>query len=575
MRTFRPGTSALAALMAADDSEVMTLALPGGGTLFEAGETTGMVYVLRAGRLAALHPGNPPKFLGLIWPGEAIGEISVLADIPHTASIVAMRDSELLAMPRAVFLDRVQKHPAILIELMRTMIARTQGERATKKLAVAFGFLAAGEGPPVRPLVENLRRTVEANGARTALLTAEHLAHPTEWFSAREEEHDFVFYVAEAGETAWAAHCLRQADRSFWIGCGDAEPPSAPPFPAARATLKPADLLLVHPRECARPSGGPAWQKVLCCRQIFHAREDDAADIARLARVITGRSVGVVLSGGGARGYAHVGALRALHEHGVPVDFIGGASMGAVIAAGLAYGWGGEEMVARVKAAFVQTNPLSDLAVPLIALTRGRVVDRRLAENFGDTDILDLWRPFYCVSSDLTKGAHLVHDSGLLRQALRASIALPGILPPVVDGDNVLVDGGVMRNLPIDLMQDLHDGPIVAVDVSIDTGLTPKDIETPRSLAHWALSGAWRKGAPIVSLLLRSATVTATRDVIAARGAADVFIAPELDGVEIRDWRAFVPAVDAGYRAAARALESLDCPLTELRTRRGRCDEDH
>jgi NTE family protein len=566
MRSSRGGASALAALMAADDSEVLTLALPGGGTLFEAGETSGMVYVLRAGRLAAIRAGNPPELLGLIWPGEAIGEISLLADIPHTATIVAMRDSELLAIPRAAFLDAVLKHPAILLELMRTMIARSRNERAVKKLAVAFGFLAAGAGPPIRALVERLQREVEKDGVRTILLTAEHLSHPTEWFSDREEEHDFVFYVAETGEAAWAAHCLRQSDRTFWVGRG--EPPPVAPFSVGRATLKPADLLLVHPHACARPSGGGEWQKSLCCRRIFHAREGNEGDIARLARVITGRSVGVVLSGGGARGYAHVGALRALHEHGVPVDFIGGASMGAVIAAGLACGWDGEEMTARIKTAFVDTNPLSDLAVPFIALTRGRVVDRRLSDNFGDTDILDLWRPFYCVSSDLTNGAHVVHDRGLLRQALRASIALPGILPPVIEGDTVLVDGGVMRNLPIDLMQDMHDGPIVAVDVSIDTGLTPKDIETPRSLAHWAWSGAWRKGAPIVSLLLRSATVTATRDVIAARGAADVFIAPELDGVEIRDWRAFEPAVEAGHRAAVRALESLDCPLTELRVRR-------
>src|SRR5580700_3764935 len=156
MRSTKGGASALAALMAADDSEVLTLALPGGGTLFEAGETSGMVYVLRAGRLAAVQPGNPPEFLGLIWPGEAIGEISLLADIPHTATIVAMRDSELLAMPRAAFLDAVQKHPAILLELMRTMITRSRNERAVKKLAVTFGFLAAGEGPPIRALVERL-----------------------------------------------------------------------------------------------------------------------------------------------------------------------------------------------------------------------------------------------------------------------------------------------------------------------------------------------------------------------------------------------------------------------------------
>jgi NTE family protein len=572
MRSFKGGASVLAALMAADDSEVLHLALPGGGTLIEAGETSGMVYVLRAGRLAAVRAGNPPELLGLIWPGEAIGEISLLADIPHTATVVALRDSELLAMPRAAFLDAVQKHPAILLELMRTMIARSRNQRGSARLAVTFGFLATGDGPAITPLVDRLRREVEESGAPAALLTAECLSHPTGWFSEREEEHDFVFYVAEAAEANWAAHCVRQADRCFLVGRGDGDPPDAP---ASRATVKPVDLLLVHPAECVHPSSGHAWQKALSCRRIFHIRQDDKADIARLARVITGRSVGVVLSGGGARGYAHVGALKALRECGVPIDFVGGASMGAVIAAGWACGWNDEEMAARVRTAFVETNPLSDLAMPFIALTRGRIVERRLFGNFGDTDILDLWRPFYCVSSDLTNGAPFVHDRGLLRQALRASIALPGILPPVVDGDSVLVDGGVMRNLPIDLMQDMHDGPIVAVDVSIDKGLAPRDIEPPRSLARWVLSGAWRKGAPIVSLLLRSATVTATRDVIAARGSADVFIAPELDGVEIRDWRAFEPAVDAGYRAAMRALEGLDCPLTELRVRRGKCDEDH
>jgi len=563
----RGGSSALAALMADDKSEALRLALPGGATLIAAGETSGMVYVLEAGRLAAVTADDPPRLLGLIWPGEAIGEISVLADIPHTATVIAVRDCELLAMPREAFLAAAEKHPAILVELMRTMIQRARSERAPQRLAITFGFLAAGEGPPLRDFVERLRRCVERHGVKTTLLTAEHLPQPTEWFSQVEEQHDSVFYVAEAGETSWAAQCTRQADRIFFVGRAD-QAIKAQSL-AARTNLKPADLVLVHPADSARPSGGCLWQEALGCRSVFHARDGDEADIARLARVITGRSVGVVLSGGGARGYAHVGALRALREHGVPIDFVGGASMGAVIAAGTAQGWDDAEMTARVRAAFVDTNPLSDLAVPLIALTRGHVVERRLQENFGDIDIVDLWRPYYCVSSDLTNGRHIVHDRGLLRHALRASIALPGILPPVVDGDTVLVDGGVMRNLPVDLMLDRHDGPIIAVDVSIDTGLCPKDIETPKSFLRWVLSGAWRKGAPIVSLLLRSATVTANRDVIAARGQADVFVAPELDGVEIRDWRAFEPAVDAGYRAMTRALKTLDGPLTELRLRRG------
>jgi len=522
---------------------------------------------LRAGRLAAIRAGTPPELLGLIWPGEAIGEISLLADIPHTATVVAMRDSELLAMPRAAFFAAIEKYPAILLELMRTQIHRAQGQRAAKRLATTFGFLGTGEGSSVRAFVERLAREVERYGSRVSLLTAEHLVQSTEWFSRHEEAHDFVFFVAEAGESAWASHCFRQADRCFWIGRGDGAPPANTALPAAHAALKPADLLLVHTPETLRPSGADGWQKALHCRRIFHLREGDKSDVERVARIITGRSVGLVLSGGGARGYAHVGALRALREHGVPIDFVGGASMGAVIAAGTAFGWDDAEMSTRVRKAFVQTNPLSDLALPLIALTSGRIVERLLQENFGTTDILDLWRPFFCVSSDLTNGTHVVHDHGSLSRSVRASIALPGILPPVVEGDNVLVDGGVMRNLPVDLMQEMHDGPIVAVDVSIDNGVCATDIAMPHSLTRWILSGGWRKGAPIVSLLLRSATVTATRDLIAARAAADLFIAPELDGVEIRDWRAFEPAVDAGYAATVRALNGLQCPPTELRVR--------
>jgi NTE family protein len=573
MRSTRAAANALAAMMAASESDVLRLALPGGGTLIEAGETSGMVYVLRAGRLAAIrsHAGGAPQLLGLIWPGEAVGEISMLADIPHTATVIALRDSELFAMPREAFLGAIRDNPQIMLELMRTMIRRAGDERKAVDGAVTFGFVAAGEGPPIFGLVERIAREIRTRGSRVALLTGEHLALSTEDLSRLEDEHDHVFYSAETGEAAWTSICMRQADRSFWVGRGAAPPEERTKVPPtlAHAALKPIDLLLVHPVDTLRPSGGERWKSALGCHRLFHLREGDADDLGRFARVITSRSVGVVLSGGGARGYAHVGALRALAEHGVPVDFVGGASMGAVIAAGSAAGWSGAELDERVRRAFVETNPLSDLAVPVLSLARGRVVDKRLAENFGGIDIADLWRPFFCVSSDLTAGRHRLHDRGPLTQALRASIALPGILPPVIEGETVLVDGGVMRNLPVDLMQEAHDGPIIAIDVSIDTGLSARDIEMPRSLLRWVASGAWRKGAPIVSLLLRSATVTATRDVIAARGAADVFVAPQLDGVEIRDWRAYAPAVEAGYAATAAALARLDCPATELRARRG------
>jgi len=323
--------------------------------------------------------------------------------------------------------------------------------------------------------------------------------------------------------------------------------------------------VLLHAKRSAPPLCAAAWREALSAERMHHVCQGDCVDLDRLARLLTGRSTALVLSGGGARGYAHIGAIRALREHGVPLDYVGGTSMGAVIAAGVACGWNDEEMEARVRNAFVDSNPLGDIGLPMLALAKGFEVEKRLAAHFGDCDISDLWSPFFAVSSDLTRRTPVVHDRGSLVQALRASIALPGILPPVAVGSTVLVDGGVMRNLPADMMRAVHAGPIVAVDVSIDAGLSPRDLVVPPSLLRWFLSGEWRKGPPIVSLLLRSATVTAERDLLAARQTADVLILPRLESVEIRNWKAFEPAASAGYAAAREALEKLKVPVTELR----------
>ncbi|HRD28173.1 MAG TPA: patatin-like phospholipase family protein, partial [Caulobacter sp.] len=291
---------------------------------------------------------------------------------------------------------------------------------------------------------------------------------------------------------------------------------------------------------------------------------------ARMARVLTGRSVGLVLSGGGARAYAHIGAIQALRERGVPIDFVGGASMGAIVAAGVAMGWDEAEMDRRIRDAFVDSSPLDDVAFPLIAMTHGEKVRGRLREHFGDSQIADLWLPFFCVSSNLTTGAYHLHRRGPLRHALRASIALPGVMPPAIDNNNVLVDGAVMKNFPSDVMRATQLGPIVGVDVTRGRSITADDVARPSSVWRWLLSGDWRKGPPIVALLMRAATVSTGRDLLAAREATDLLILPKVDGVDIRDWKAFEPAVDAGYRAAVAALDALERPVTEMRKARAK-----
>ena len=576
-----PSESALARLFYEErgHGEATWFSLPGGATLFEAGEPADHLYFLRAGRLGAFRKdeNGEPQFLGVIRPGEPAGEMSLITGAPHSGAVVALRDSEIFALPREAFFEAAETDASVMTELARLMILRSR--QAVSKTSIGepsvFGFVATGAAVAVRPLLDKVAREIGRLGYSVTVVGSEAQQAPTEWFSEVERDYDFVLYAAEVEDIGWKQVVGRQVDRLFRVARGDTVPPSqglAHGEPLQAQGL--VDLILVQTKTCKAPKGSQAWVDALRPARLFHVRRDNGDDAQRIARLLTGQSVGLVLSGGGARAYAHVGAIKALRERGVPIDFVCGVSMGAIIGAGLAVGWDGEEMERRIRDAFVTTSPLDDIALPLLAMTRGEKVRERLAKHFDDIQIADLWLPFFCVSSNLTTGAYQLHKSGLLREALRATISLPGVLPPATTEDNnVLVDGAVMKNFPADIMRLTQLGPIVGVDVSRGRSITADDVARPESVWRWIRSGHWRKGPPIVSLLMRAATVSSGRDLAAAREATDVLITPDLTGVEIRDWSAFDPAVDAGYRATIEVLDKLPRTVTELRRGAGRDDE--
>jgi len=248
--------------------------------------------------------------------------------------------------------------------------------------------------------------------------------------------------------------------------------------------------------------------------------------------------------------------------------------MGAVIAAGVAMDWDDAEINWRIRKAFVETNPVNDIAIPLIAMTLGEKVRARLKEHFGEQQIADLWLPYFCISSNLTSGSFQMHRRGLLRHALRASSAIPGLLPPVTQDENVLVDGALMKNFPTDVMRRLHLGPIVGVDVTRGKNITASEVARPSSVLRWILSGQWRKGPPIVSLLLRAATISTGQEMVASREATDLLVLPKMEQIEIRDWEAYDEAIDAGHQGMAEALAGLDRPLIDLRRRLTREEDE-
>jgi len=297
-----------------------------------------------------------------------------------------------------------------------------------------------------------------------------------------------------------------------------------------------------------------------------HLRAGHQADVARVARFIAGRAVGLVLAGGGARGFAHIGIIKALKEAGVPFDQLGGTSMGAIIAAGLAREWSLEEMRDRMYAAFVKDNPLSDFTLPLIALVRGKKVSQRLREHFDEVAIEELPLPFFAVSSDLTSGRIHVHRDGKLWRALRASVALPGILPPVTYHGHLLVDGGVMNNLPVDVMREQSGGggPIIACDITGEIDLQAQDNRYGERPWWWLLGQRMRGNPSIVSILMRSGTVGSEAQRRVVREQCDFLIVPPMPDIQLRDWKKFDRAIQEGYDAARASIEKNGVPLTHI-----------
>jgi NTE family protein len=564
--------AALARVFDDRNTRASWFALTGGEPLFGAGDEADSLYLLRSGRLGVFRreEGQPPYFVGVVRPGEPVGEMALIAGTPHTADVVALRDSEILALPREAFFDAVKTQPDVMIELSRLMLHRARERTTGATEPSVFGFISA-RGRPIRAFVERVAAAIEAQGQTCQVIDHSALSSASEWFSRVEDSHDYVLYVAEQDEPNWAALCARQVDRLFIVGDALTVPPRNLPtrgdgdFGGGHQFT---DLILLRDPRMPRPANTAVWLDALEPGRWFHATEGDIADAERIARVVTGTSVGLVLSGGGARAYAHIGVVRALHEAGVTLDFLGGSSMGAVVAAGPALGWSDDELDARMRKAFVKSDPLSDLALPIVAMTRARKVAGLLQDAYGEIDIADMPLPFFAVSSNLTTGRIEVHRRGLLRRAMRASISIPGVMPPVVIDGQVLVDGAVIKNFPTDVMRQLNSGPIVGSDMSQTRGVDPAGLENPPSWWKWLLSGAWKSGPPIVSILMRSATITTDAELERSREDTDLLILPQPTGADIRDWKIYEPVVAAGHAAAAAALSGLDGPIPTLRKRR-------
>ena len=539
--------------------------LPGGTTLFEAGEPSDAMYCVLSGSLGAYAAteNGQQRLVGRIAMGETVGEMGIVSGNPRNATVVALRDSELGRLPRATFEKLLLNHAQGLLPLLRLMIRRLdsaqQRPRAQHAASKTFAIVPHGDGLGVRGFATRLASCLKGLG-RTELVSSQHEAErTTDFFHSLERNNEFVVYLCDVTPTRFSKLCLRQAD-SVLLVAHARETPSE--WPALRGlqdrglAAQGAELLLLHDERVA-PAVAKAWLDLKPGLPHHHVRSRD--DVARVARLLTGHSTGVVLSGGGARGFAHIGVLRALREAGVTIDSIGGTSIGAVIAAAYACEWSHEELQMRVRRCFVDTNPVDDYTLPLVSLVAGRKVERLLRREFGNVAIEDLPLPLFCVSTNLSSGRFAVHRRGDLSRWLRASVAIPGILPPIVEGGELFVDGGTINNLPVDVMREAGLGRVIGVDVGSDRALTvdAADADSLSSGGVRALLRGRRPRIDILKILVRAGTINSVANTASGRNLADLLLQPPLEQIDMLNWRAFDRAIEAGYRYASERLRIL------------------
>jgi len=531
--------------------------LAAGQWLFREHEPGDAMYVIRAGRLEVVDEATGAVIREL-GRGEAIGELALLTDSTRSASARAARATDVIAVGQADFTELLHSSPALSLALNRSLGRQLRDTRAPAPTArprpATVALIALDDTIPLQQLAARLGDALKAHLSVAMLdgtdgpasaMTAEPAGVYGPLLDRAETGHDLILLAGGSVRhaDAWLRFCLQQADRILAVTAGGPVPPAL----ATHSELRGCDLVGYD----AAPGELGGWAAALdpVESHVIRGSEFDA-DIARAARRLSGTSVGIVLSGGGARAFSHIGVLEELTAAGLTIDRVAGVSMGAVIGALFAMGCDADEIDAICFDEWVQRRPLGDYTIPRHSLLRGERVQSMLHRTFGARLIEELPRSFMCASTELRSGGLRIARHGPLWEAVGFSINVPILGPPVVRGRDMFVDGSLVDNLPVKAMADMREGPIIAVDVKAT-------FERPEP------GPAGARGRDDRPLRLPSLNETLMRVVLlgsentsdAARRHADLVIKPRAQGIGLLEFHQLDTAREAGRVAAREALE--------------------
>lgn len=564
-----------------------------GQVLFKQGEPADGLYVVVSGKLIVetVNFAGERRRMAEVQAPETVGELALLADTERSATVTAARESTIAFLSRKNFDDLIAPQATMLMRLSRLVVRRHLANVRQDTVSTAdrnFVLIPLDSRLPLRRFVHLLKGSLRELGSTLSLdarsfdtLYGKTGASQTrfddvfnsaiaEWFDDKENRFDSLLYVADREWSPWTQRCVNRADRIVLVANANPENSAAIrdierqlDSVFGRAKIRPRlDLVLLHDRDTKYPKGTARWLNIRLLDTFYHVRMNDKAHFNRLARRLRNVARGIVFSGGGARGYAHLGVQRLIEEEDIDIDYIGGSSMGGLLGAAMAMG-NNHEAIRKLSASFANKSALFDYTLPLASLMKSAKLTHFCKTVYKSVNIEDLWIPFFCVSSNLADGREVIHDQGPLWVIVRSTISLPGVFSPVpTSNGDLLIDGAVLNTFPVDIMLKRlgGKGKIIGVNVSdIPEQYNYYDFGT--SLSGWQV--LLSRLNPLVETiripriaetLLRATDIKGIEQLNDARNSLEILVEPNVRSIALLDFKSYSNISNIGYEEAKKVF---------------------
>lgn len=517
-----------------------------GEVLFREGEKAESFYILSYGRLGVW---SGRRRIGEVHPKECVGEVALLRDRNRTETVKAERDCLLLQLTKKSFETLLEHHPKAMLKVALHVTDRLSGSYVqTTKPPQSIAIVPLTTHPEFERFCQALQKSLDKHNSTFLALPSDRLPG-IDWFTEIEQQYGTVLYQCRRGLCTWSERCLRQADRVMLVGL-EAEPmPPGVHEQYWNGLHKREGKLLLVLLGFGKAMRTSKWLAERSDIQVHHLEWNKAPD--RIARFINRQAFGLVLGGGGARGLAHIGVFKALEERGIKPDLVAGTSMGGFCAALLASGRSAAEVEKALRWTWIDAGPFLDFNFPLYSLVRGDRVRGRLVRLFGNRHIEDLDIPFFCMTADITNAQSVVHDRGLLYRWLAVGMSIPGVAPPYPDKGRLLLDGGLLNNLPVDVASEFGCGEILAINVDPkeEMAIQDQDFEGPLTKQLWRKLAGTTTAPHIVEVMIRVTTLTNAAAVGRMRHLIDHYVQPDTGRFGLFDFQKADEIIRSGYEA--------------------------